>query len=243
MARFTSPSIPRSEVFWTRWEPDDRELPQVWLTDTYDLHYRVSRSEHVPGDVARRRGERFLDRLAEPGLYQVGGLGACTLISRRALLAGVRYEELYNLSFKGEDRHFCVRATALGFKLYVDTHAPALHLYRDEDLGRVGGYVEACSERDAVLAAYLETAERVLPVPVVGTHWMRPKVTVSMCLRNEADRYLRQVLEHAARWADAFVIIDDASDDGTAELCREVLTKAAKPLNSWTSPEKATRPR
>ena len=29
----------------------------------------------------------------------------------------------------GEDRHFCIRAAALGLSLYVDTHYPAYHIY------------------------------------------------------------------------------------------------------------------
>lgn len=63
----------------------------------------------------------------------VGGLGACTLIRRKALLAGVSFKQLSNLSFWGEDRHFCIRAQALGLSLFVDTHHPAFHLYRESD--------------------------------------------------------------------------------------------------------------
>lgn len=214
-----------AEIFWTHWGPDDEELPQVWLTDTYDLHYRVARGEEIAGAVGRERGERFVAALRQPGLYQVGGLGACTLISHRALAAGVRFKELYNVSFEGEDRHFCIRAVALGFNLYVDTHAPAYHMYRPADLDGVGEYVEQCRDHDSTenLVAYLAQAKLEPPEPLAGSHWMRPKVTVSMIVRNEAGRYLRQVLEHAATWADAFVIIDDASDDNTAAVCQEVL--------------------
>ncbi len=117
-----------AEVFWTRWDPEAPPQPQVWLTDTYDLHYRLSPGERVSGDVAHRRAERFLAGLRRPGLYQVGGLGACTLISRRALRAGVRFEDLYNLSFQGEDRHFCVRATGIeqvGSDLFDATSRPS----------------------------------------------------------------------------------------------------------------------
>src|SRR5690606_16569030 len=39
-----------------------------------------------------------------------------------------------NISFWGEDRHFCIRAQALGFDLFVDTNYPAFHIYREDDL-------------------------------------------------------------------------------------------------------------
>ena len=41
--------------------------------------------------------------------------------AKKALKAGVNFNLLDNVSFWGEDRHFCVRAVALGFDLFVDT--------------------------------------------------------------------------------------------------------------------------
>lgn len=49
------------------------------------------------------------------------------------------------------------------------------------------------------------------------------KLTLSMIVRNEADRYLRQALEAHRDWIDEAVIIDDGSVDETPEICREVL--------------------
>ncbi|MDR1663887.1 MAG: glycosyltransferase family 2 protein [Clostridiales bacterium] len=46
---------------------------------------------------------------------------------------------------------------------------------------------------------------------------------LSMVVKNEEHRYLKRVLESALRYIDDAVIIDDASDDGTAALCREIL--------------------
>jgi hypothetical protein len=60
-------------------------------------------------------------------------LGACTLISVPALKAGLNFLPINNVSFWGEDRWFCIRAEALGFPLYIDTHYPAKHLYRESD--------------------------------------------------------------------------------------------------------------
>lgn len=108
-----------SEIFWTRWTPQSEELPQVWVSDFYTLN------------------QDFIKQLKQPGVYEVGGLGACTLISKRALQCGVNFNEIKNLTMKGEDRHFCIRALVLGFSLFVDTHFPAYHMYRESELAGV----------------------------------------------------------------------------------------------------------
>jgi glycosyltransferase involved in cell wall biosynthesis len=51
----------------------------------------------------------------------------------------------------------------------------------------------------------------------------KPKLTLSMIMRNEADRYLRPMLESAREYIDEAVIIDDASSDNSVEVCQEVL--------------------
>ena len=111
-----------SNIYWTRWQPDSIELPQVWLMDQYTLT-REGASESA-------ENQNFLEMLRKPGVYEVGGLGACTLIHRKVLEAGVSFKRIANLSFWGEDRHFCVRAVAMGFSLHVDTHLPGYHIYR-----------------------------------------------------------------------------------------------------------------
>lgn len=62
-----------SEVFWTKWQPNTDPLPQVWQYDVYGLR------------------EGFVKYLKHPGIYEVGGLGACTLITRKALQSGVNF--------------------------------------------------------------------------------------------------------------------------------------------------------
>ncbi|WP_024631386.1 MULTISPECIES: glycosyltransferase family 2 protein [Paenibacillus] len=51
----------------------------------------------------------------------------------------------------------------------------------------------------------------------------RPHVTLSMIVRNEEHRYLRQALETHRPWIDRAVIIDDGSTDNTVALCQEML--------------------
>jgi len=77
-------------------QPDSRELPQVWMTDQYNL-IRQARGEAPSQEEINKRYAGFLNMLKQPGVYEVGGLGACTLISRRALLTGVIFAEIYNL--------------------------------------------------------------------------------------------------------------------------------------------------
>lgn len=46
------------------------------------------------------------------------------------------------------------------------------------------------------------------------------RLTAMMQVRNEADRYLSTVLEDLSQFVDDIVIVDDASTDGTPQLCR-----------------------
>lgn len=50
-----------------------------------------------------------------------------------------------------------------------------------------------------------------------------PKLTLSMIVKNEANRYLAQVLQAHRTYIDQAVIIDDGSTDETVQLCRELL--------------------
>ncbi len=47
------------------------------------------------------------------------------------------------------------------------------------------------------------------------------RVVAMLPVRNEADRWLKSVLEQLSQIADAIVVYDDASDDGTSDLCRQ----------------------
>lgn len=123
-----------SEIFWTKWTPDSIPLPNVWLFDQYNLSPQDA-DERLDAAASLARRQEFLHMLKAPGQYPVGGLGACTMISKTALEKGVNFSRIPNLlSLWGEDRFFCVRAAALGIPLFVDTHYPALHLYREADL-------------------------------------------------------------------------------------------------------------
>jgi Glycosyl transferase family 2 len=189
-----------SEVFWTSWQPDGPMFPQVWATDQYTL-FQKARGETLTKEQALTRMQDFLRQLRKPGLYKVGGLGACTLMARHALAKGVSFAEVDNLSLSGEDRHFCVRARALGIDLWADSRYPPLHVYRESDLARVAAY------RTRFAADYLAN----------------PKLTLSMVVRDEADKWLRNALQAHRPFIDEAVIIDDASTDNTVDVIREEL--------------------
>lgn len=118
---------------WTKWTSLSVEQPQVWLKDFY-TQYEFQPGEKISKEEENRRILAFYQMLRTPGIYEVGGLGACTLISKSAIQKGVSFEKIKNISMRGEDRHFCIRAAALGIDLFVDTHYPAYHIYRLEQL-------------------------------------------------------------------------------------------------------------
>ena len=103
-----------SEIFWTRAAgTEDGYWCNAWMYDQYG------------GAKAE-----WLD----PGLYRVGMTGACTLVKRKVFEGGVNYSPIHCIreALWGEDRWFGIRAAVLGYEAWVDTHAPALHLYTDE---------------------------------------------------------------------------------------------------------------
>ncbi|MCR8643035.1 glycosyltransferase family 2 protein [Paenibacillus sp. N1-5-1-14] len=219
-----------SEIFWTRWEPEAVLQPQVWLWNEYQLWDQV-RGEHVSSEEISHRYDRFVSQLREPGVYEVGGLGACTLISKHAMQAGVNYKPIPNLLFWGEDRHFCIRAAALGLTLHVDTHCPAYHIYRDSDLdGAIGFLQETASAStepifnwEPVHPSSLESSidqSHNYPKPLIK----RNKLCLSMIVHNESKRYLASMLELHRPYIDEAIIIDDASTDQSASICLDTLS-------------------
>ncbi len=103
-----------AEVFWTKWKPEGEDMPNAWMFD----HYTFSH------DYQYREWKRA-------GLYNVGMSGACILIHRSVIEAGVNYMPIKNVSHSvWEDRAFCIRAAVHGFDIYLDTTCPPEHLYR-----------------------------------------------------------------------------------------------------------------
>lgn len=128
-----------ANIFWTRFSSWDTLHPQVWQMDQRALYNPRDRKTKKRAYKTAKEIE-FIESFKQKGVFQVGGLGACTLISHHVLEAGVNFSSLYNISFWGEDRSFCIRAVAAGFELFVDTHYPAYHIYRMTDLDGVEAF-------------------------------------------------------------------------------------------------------
>ncbi|MFA6808971.1 MAG: glycosyltransferase family 2 protein, partial [Eubacteriales bacterium] len=290
-----------------------------------------------------------------------------TLISKKALNENVNFSEIYNISFWGEDRHFSIRATAIGFKLFVDTTYPAYHIYRQSNLQGIEKYKNNCitqitdkspsnypknndpyitlieyfikdfyycdyriatgyeclkhlspkyvnkflekhnsiinffninktmckatplnteiikSDQDAIEAnvnfEILNNEKDANKAKVYFCHlilrkleqtkWLvdfislknsqnedilgftlpdllegkvrtsksnNNQLTLMMLVRNEADKYLERVLSHAAQYIDNAIILDDASDDETVEICEKVLANIPHSIISNKNP-------
>ncbi|QDR82551.1 glycosyltransferase [Sporomusa termitida] len=190
-----------AEVYWTQWEKELIPLPQVWLGGQYRLH-ETGDGRPLSEEETGRRQRDFISSLRCPGIYKVGGLGACTLLSKAALAAGIAFRKIENLDLTGEDRHFCVRAAVLGLELYADTCYPPYHMYRESEL--------------AGLVTHKEQYDYRQNTPP-------PRLTLAMLVRNEENRYLEQVLQQAVGYADHVIILDDASTDNTVQVCRRCL--------------------
>lgn len=196
-----------SEIFWSQWHDDKPFEPNVWLFDEYDLVPKTP-GEEITEKEKQIRKAKFLNQLKIPGVYEVGGLGACTLISRNALLKKVNFAPIKNLTIWGEDRFFCIRAAVMGIGLFVDTHYPAYHIYRECDLSGVSDYVKMNAADVSFVRTYKEKGN---------------KITLSMIVKNEENRYLSQVLGRLKGHIDEAVIIDDGSSDNTVEMCKSIL--------------------
>jgi glycosyltransferase involved in cell wall biosynthesis len=196
-----------SEIFWTQWHNDRPLEPNVWLFDEYDLVPKKL-GEKLSENEANIRYNQFLDHLKIPGIYEVGGLGACTLISRDALIAGVSFQPIKNLTIKGEDRFFCIRAEVLGIDLFVDTYYPAYHIYREKNLDGVKDYIKSCEIGIEFERRFKEQGN---------------KLTLTMLVKNEGKRYLNKVLNSLKEHIDEAVIVDDGSTDNTIQICQEIL--------------------
>lgn len=128
-----------SEIIWTRWNIGTIEIPQIPIEEFYTQDH-CGDSERLTPEQKAKKFNTFYDKLREPGTYEVGGVAACTLVKDSALKKGISFSEIKNISFWGEERHFSIRAAALGIKLYMDTHYPVFHIFREEDLAEVPYY-------------------------------------------------------------------------------------------------------
>ncbi|WP_394188553.1 glycosyltransferase [Paenisporosarcina quisquiliarum] len=238
-----------SNIFWTQWIEGGVLEPQVWLQDVGKLYIK-NPDEKLSKFEIRQKSNEFRNMLKIPGIYKVGGLGACTLISGKVLQTNISFSRLENISFWGEDRHFCIRAVAHGFDLFVDTHYPSYHIYTLKHLSGINEYKESgyfFSENNTLkMNLKRKVKSTLIKVPDIPTQirvllksyykillteiksYKRVvkndnKITLSMVVKNEEGRYIEEVLKHAIKYVDNVVIINDGSTDRTEEICENIL--------------------
>lgn len=160
-------------VYWTRWSARGTETrkvhaaPQVWLKHPYTLEGN-GMAEH-----------EFRARLASRQLTPVPGYGACTLINRRALSAGVSFAPVPGVPMEGlmagEDRHFCIRAQQLHLSAVADPWPDIFHIYHlPADLQRAPEYaarLNRAESRPAFGDLVSLTLQAVEPIPWQGGGW------------------------------------------------------------------------
>jgi hypothetical protein len=117
-----------SNIIWTDWGTGP--VPQVWLSDNGNP-FDFGIEQTTTDEEKKRKTTQFFELLKIAGTYEIGGLGACTLISRKALGKPINFQRIRNLSWISENVHFCLRATALGIPLFVNTQYPTYHIIRD----------------------------------------------------------------------------------------------------------------
>lgn len=193
-----------SEVFWATWEKKDikKPLPNVWISGGYFLT------------------EGFLQQLKRPGVYEVGGLGAITLIHRDVVERGVNYQRVMNLpnDMRGEDRDFSVRATCSGFRLFADTFRTPTHLERTDEEKLKDNQSLLLKDVDNLKIEANNTPEKLNLEPGENT------VSLCMIVKNE-ERNLRGALSSVKPFVQEMIIVDTGSIDKTKEIAKEFTDK------------------
>lgn len=157
-------------VYWTHWHNPTNgptglcAAPQVWLQHPYGLEGRGM-------DAAE-----FRRALVDRQRTQVWGQGACTLIQRSVLEKGVSFHYVPGVvregMMAGEDRHFCIRATAAHIPMVADPWPDIFHVYHPGDVEEIPFWVEDLgrvhpeqAELGDLVSLILEPIEPLLTAP------------------------------------------------------------------------------
>ena len=241
-----------SNVFWTQWQPNWELEPQCFWMPALNVQSVKPFAPPISREESRQLQRNFFAKMRIPGMYKVDGLGACTLISWDALAKGARFKEIPNLALLGEDRHFCVRAGALGYTLYFDTVYPVYHIYREEYLNRVGEFKREGFKYDMCQTYIPEAPSTETRMQRLGREIHKAadyidrktfaklrarkqprlrfvkehtgnQVVLLMAVREENKAYLADALKSLQTAVD-FAILADATTDGKAEeICAGIL--------------------
>lgn len=140
-----------AEIFWTKFKGSPAYSPNAWYS----------------GNIGFSLENLLLFK--NKGTYQVDFTGACTLLSRQILSDDVTFKKIPNVSYLGEDKHFCIRASVRNYEIYVNTEYPAFHLYEHNLLNEGMAFVESGYDLH-YLDKWLDSQwENVI------SKWVRPK--------------------------------------------------------------------
>ncbi|MBT0608450.1 glycosyltransferase family protein [Aequorivita echinoideorum] len=114
-----------ASIFWTHFDKSPTYTPNCWNS--------------VPKGFTLNNLLTWIN----PGTFEVDFTGACTLLSRKILSKDVSFEKIKNVSYLGEDKHFCIRASVLGFQPYINTQNPSFHLYNKDYIKEGLEYIES----------------------------------------------------------------------------------------------------
>ncbi len=106
-------------LIWTQMYDGDY-LPNAWMMDEYQL-FENNIEEKYPFEEAILLSKKFIDNLKIPQMLVVGGISDAILISKKILDTGIDFNYLYNSTMLGEDSHFCTKAIARGYQIFLDT--------------------------------------------------------------------------------------------------------------------------
>jgi len=209
-------SDPKIAVVGPKCIDHDGLIKGAGFTGTYrKLYYRGWNEPDGPGKFDRQE-----DVLAVSG--------AAFAIKRSLIPELGLFDERY--FFYYEDVDYCTNAREKGYRV---VYCPYSIIYHH--------HMGSC--RDEQRIHQMLQDHKV----IYETKWqylMRPKLTWMMLVRNEANRYLKRVLDDASEYVDEFVIVDDNSTDGTFELCSryekvKILERVSE--GSYAANELATR--
>ncbi len=187
-----------SNIFYNKNTYDFKFLSQIcFFSDIYSIYTNENLQTLTKNELEKKANE-LLNILNKPDIYKAGTIGCCSLISKNALKTKVSFKKKSNLPFLNEPSFFSLNASILGFSFFLDTHYPAFKLSKDSDFVELEEFKKKCNLK-------------------------KPRITLSMIIQNEANRYLRKVLEKAKEYITNAVIIDDASTDNSAKECLKVL--------------------
>lgn len=163
-------------TYWTRWSKRQGEKsepvsgPQVWLQHPYQL---FGRGMEEP---------EFRAKLLDRNVHRVWGFGACTLLQRRVLEAGVNFSHVPGVPtdglMGGEDRHFCIQAERRHIQAFADGWPDIFHIYHadqhvprvPEMVARLGRVHHRCARLGDLVSLRLRPLE---PLPVSPTQYQQ----------------------------------------------------------------------